>query len=290
MTADHGDNSPSPGRRSTDPAGSSRFDVVVRGYDRRQVDDHIFGLEQTVTRLRAELDQARGGRPSSDAGSLFSPGTGPRRGTSEETTEAPQASGLTPEVISSFTGRLQNILQAAEEEAEEVRTNARNFARAEEESGRTRLAELMRQRESVLSELGRVRSQLDGMLAQSETGAPAANGSQPESPSTGRPGQSRSSGQPAPKPVQPVQSPPTPQSNPRPSPSPRPRPEVTPRPAGPGGGEPGPGRPPARGTVAPQGQAGSGNAGHNGGAKRENSPGPRRGDSDGGRPHFGGNS
>jgi syndecan 1 len=176
MSADHGDGL-LPGRHSTDGenAAAPRFDVVVRGYDRRQVDEHIAGLERTLARQRTDLDQARAAapgtngtsgprtddpsRPRSGASALFNAGTGSSRPVG---TDSP--GGLTPEMISAFTTRLQSILQAAEEEAEEVRTNARNFARKEEDAGRTRLAELERRRETMLGDLGRVRSQLETVL------------------------------------------------------------------------------------------------------------------------------
>src|SRR5882724_1605909 len=171
MSADHGD-SPVPGRHTSDgeTAAAPRFDVVVRGYDRRQVDEHIAGLERTLARQHTELEQARGSangtngangtaQARSGAAALFNAGTGSSRpaGTDSST-------GLTPEMISAFTTRLQSILQAAEEEAEEVRTNARNYARKEEEAGRTRLAELERRREGMLADLNRVRGQLDTVL------------------------------------------------------------------------------------------------------------------------------
>lgn len=40
------------------PRPGHRFDSVVRGYDRRQVDQHIDGLDAEMTQLRAELEAA----------------------------------------------------------------------------------------------------------------------------------------------------------------------------------------------------------------------------------------
>ena len=71
------------------------------------------------------------------------------------------------------------ILQAAEEEAAEIRNKARAAvradeeraaglraaARAEEEAARRTLADLVRQRDAVLAELTRVRGQLEGLLS-----------------------------------------------------------------------------------------------------------------------------
>ena len=208
MSADHGDNA-GPGRPLSDgEPGAPRFDVVVRGYDRRQVDEHIAGLERTISRQRTDLDQPRNGSagPRADSRSgagLFGP-TG-RAGSPA----ADAAGGLTPEMISAFTTRLQSILQAAEEEAEEVRSNARTFARKEEDAGRARLAELDRRRESMLADLSRVRSQLDGLLntATKEpsigAGLPPATATPPDGMSLrgdkGGPTSTRRADQPAPR-------------------------------------------------------------------------------------------
>src|SRR5882757_153819 len=198
MSADHGDGL-LPGRHSTDGenAAAPRFDVVVRGYDRRQVDEHIAGLERTLARQRTDLEQARGGangtngangtaQARSGAAALFNAGTGSSRPTSTDS-----SGGLTPEMISAFTTRLQSILQAAEEEAEEVRTNARNYARKEEDAGRARLAELERRRETTLADLTRVRTQLEGVLdsakKESPIGANLPPGTPPPTPPQGLP-------------------------------------------------------------------------------------------------------
>jgi len=87
------------------------------------------------------MEQAResGGRTPATSNGTAAPGDRSRSGAAAlfGTGTRPDSSGLTPEMISAFTTRLQSILQAAEEEAEEVRTNARNYARKEEEAGRT---------------------------------------------------------------------------------------------------------------------------------------------------------
>ena len=50
MTADGSDRS----------FGAPRFDVVLRGYDRRQVDEHLSRLQRLMGRMRSDLDAARG--------------------------------------------------------------------------------------------------------------------------------------------------------------------------------------------------------------------------------------
>jgi hypothetical protein len=148
MTADHGD-SAAPGnvpgaafgRYSPHGESEGRFDLVVRGYDRRQVDEHIANLERTISRQRSEMQQAR--PATRDGGQV----------------------GNSPEKIGEFTGRLKSILEAAEEEAKEIRAEARNYARGEEEGVRARLADLERRRDAVVGDLSRVRGNLDALLA-----------------------------------------------------------------------------------------------------------------------------
>ncbi|MYW70865.1 hypothetical protein GTW08_01840, partial [Pseudonocardia sp. SID8383] len=41
------------------PGGSPRFDVVLRGYDRRQVDEHIVQMQRLMGRMRADIDALR---------------------------------------------------------------------------------------------------------------------------------------------------------------------------------------------------------------------------------------
>ncbi|HEY1968073.1 MAG TPA: hypothetical protein VGH89_09010 [Pseudonocardia sp.] len=150
MTADHGE-TPVPNRYPQPADAEGRFEIVVRGYDRRQVDEHITNLERTIARQRAELQQARSGAAQPAA--------------------APASGGHGPEKIGEFTGRLKSILEAAEDEAKDIRAEARNYARAEEEAARARLADLERRRDGVATELGRVRGQLDGILARLGGGA-----------------------------------------------------------------------------------------------------------------------
>jgi syndecan 1 len=63
---------------------------------------------------------------------------------------------------------MQTILQAAEEEAAEIRGQARSAARAEEErlvATRAALTNLVRQRDAVLADLTRMRGQLEALLS-----------------------------------------------------------------------------------------------------------------------------
>ncbi len=81
------------------PPGVPRFNVVLRGYDRRQVDEHVARLQRVIARMRADLNARqqfgegpgfgpppRGpippGRPVPPSGANLPPGAGgpPRPG------------------------------------------------------------------------------------------------------------------------------------------------------------------------------------------------------------------
>ena len=161
MTADGSDRS----------FGAPRFDVVLRGYDRRQVDEHLSRLQRLMGRMRSDLDTARGRLGPPPAGGRGRPTPRPRP-------DGPPATGAN-DVVGSFTDRMHAILQSAEEEAAEIRNKARAAVRADEEraaglraavraeedAARRTLADLVRQRDAVLAELTRVRGQLEGLLS-----------------------------------------------------------------------------------------------------------------------------
>ncbi|MEN3270241.1 hypothetical protein [Pseudonocardia sp.] len=181
--------------------GAPRFDVVLRGYDRRQVDEHVARLQRVVSRMRADLEMARSqpiplvqppsvGLPA--PGQQVPPGARPRP-TPRPRPGGPMPPGQSPDMINNFTDRMQSILQAAEDEAAEIRKKARSAARAEEENVRAQLADLVRQRDAVLAELTRMRGQLEGMLA-----APTARITLPPRDSSPAPTRPRDTPAPAP--------------------------------------------------------------------------------------------
>ncbi|MCW0214472.1 MAG: hypothetical protein OJJ54_14025 [Pseudonocardia sp.] len=164
MTADGGDR----------PLGAPRFDVVLRGYDRRQVDEHVARLQRVLGRMRADLDAARS-QPFPAVGLQGVPQDRPRPTPRPRPGAVPAPAG-SPDMIGSFTDRMQSILQAAEEEAEEIRgaarvaaqrevEAARAAARHDNESARAELADILRQRDEVVAELTRMRGQLEGLLS-----------------------------------------------------------------------------------------------------------------------------
>lgn len=228
--------------------GAPRFDVVLRGYDRKQVDEHVARLQRVASRMRADLDMARshpmllvsppGGIPASG---------GPRPAAQQPRPGHPQPGREGPDVVGNFTDRMQSILQAAEEEAAEIRTAAkrdagaeRESARRESESMRTELSELHRQRDAVVAELTRVRGQLEGMLAAPtarfavtpqpvQSGASAKPGASGQAGASGKPGasgQAGASGKSGPAQPGGQRQSEKPEGPPRPSPRPKPSPEV----------------------------------------------------------------
>jgi hypothetical protein len=220
-------------------AGVPRFDVVLRGYDRRQVDEHVSRMQRTIVRMRSDLEIIRSQPLPAVAG----------QGGGSRPTPRPGAGPDQPDMIGNFTDRMQGILQAAEEEAAEIRNRARAAARAEEERAKAEVAELTRQRDALLAEIANLRNQKQagGMLAAPTSrmqsppaeAAPAAAG-RPRGGQQGGP-----AGPDAPKPAQP---------RPRPGPARG----GQPGPNQPGPNQPGPGKAPVPGPGGPPGRARSG--------------------------------
>ena len=95
MTADGSDRS----------FGAPRFDVVLRGYDRRQVDEHLSRLQRLMGRMRGDLDTARSQLGPAPAG-------GRRRPTPRPRPDGSPPTG-TNDVVGTFTDRMDAILQSA---------------------------------------------------------------------------------------------------------------------------------------------------------------------------------
>jgi len=147
--------------------GVPRFDVVLRGYDRRQVDEHVSRLQRAIVRMRSDLDIVRSqplsavGRPSPVARPGMPPDGGPDA---------------------------QAIVAKAEEEAAEIRNRARSAARAEEERVKAQLVDLTRQRDALLAEISRLRGQRDGAQREAPVAAPTSRMSSPSDAPPGSPG------------------------------------------------------------------------------------------------------
>ncbi|MCY7341307.1 MAG: hypothetical protein LH603_05500 [Pseudonocardia sp.] len=205
---------------------AQRFDVVLRGYDRRQVDEHVTRLQRVLARMRADLELARsqpipvvhkpagfaGGYngqgqhgPGSNGPGSQGPGTrgpGQQGAPGGRSRPVPRPRPVQPpagepaDMIGTFTDRMQSILQSAEEEAAEIRRKASAAAHAESESVRAELAGLVHQRDAVLAELTRLRAQLEGLL-----GAPTTRITLPLRDAAPGPERPRDAGAPRPTPV-----------------------------------------------------------------------------------------
>lgn len=149
------------------------FDVVLRGYDRRQVDEHVAGLRRMNAQLRAQLAVRERRRGAASEASVSSGLEGRASDTIPEARRAPvadqQESGDAapggPDMVGAFNDRLRGILQAAEQEAQLVRSKAAESLLAEHAESRAALAELRAQRDAVVDELVRLRGRLDDIVS-----------------------------------------------------------------------------------------------------------------------------
>ncbi|MCD2186219.1 hypothetical protein [Actinomycetospora soli] len=147
-------------------ADGPHFDVVLRGYDRAQVDEHVAGLRRMVAQLRAQLAVRERRR-------VPEPPPTPRRELAatlqEGSPSAPAAAAPSqdPDQVGAFNERLRGILQAAEQEAALVRSKAAESLLAEHAESRAALADLRAQRDAVFDELVKVKGHLDDLVANS---------------------------------------------------------------------------------------------------------------------------
>ena len=170
------------------------FDVVLRGYDRRQVDEHVAGLRRMNAQLRAQLAvRERRRSTTGDASALEGrvSDTMPESRRSPATDQRPagdagEATPAGPDMVGAFNDRLRGILQAAEQEAQLVRSKAAESLLAEHAESRAALAELRAQRDAVVDELVRLRGRLDDIV--SGPARPAGAPQAPPSPPRPAPG------------------------------------------------------------------------------------------------------
>jgi hypothetical protein len=149
------------------------FDVVLRGYDRRQVDEHVAGLRRMNAQLRAQLavrERRRSAGPEAPASSGLEgrvSDTIPeaRRAPGGDQHESGDGTPGGPDMVGAFNDRLRGILQAAEQEAQLVRSKAAESLLAEHAESRAALAELRAQRDAVVDELVRLRGRLDDIVS-----------------------------------------------------------------------------------------------------------------------------
>ena len=157
-----------PGQRRPEPE-RPHFDMVLRGYDRIEVDEYIEKLLEENAELRRELDERR--PPASPP----SP-SGPRP--REE--PAPQHYDVDTPAEDSFGFRAEKLLRLAEREAAEMRTRATRDAEGVEATARRRAEEQLRAAEREADEI-RAQAVQRGRPAQ-EAGHPGGGAGQPPAP------------------------------------------------------------------------------------------------------------
>lgn len=182
-----------------DDSPGPHFDVVLRGYDRRQVDEHVAGLRRMVAQLRAQLavhDRRRTESDAETAGGLA--GAIPQARVASGQGD-PEAGDGETDTVGAFNDRLQGILQAAEQEAQAVRSRAAETLLAEHAESRAALAELRTQRDGIVDELVRLRGWLDEIVShpgRTPSAPPPAMGRAPRPWGAPPPGGPPPSGQP----------------------------------------------------------------------------------------------
>ena len=134
-----------PAQRGPEPE-RPHFDMVLRGYDRIEVDAYIDKILQDNAALRYELDAA-GTRPA--------PADPPEQRT-EQRTESLQHYDVDTPAEDSFGFRAEKLLRLAERESAEMRTRAARDAETVEATARRRAEEHVRAAEH---EAGQIRAQ-----------------------------------------------------------------------------------------------------------------------------------
>lgn len=142
----------------------NNYSITLRGYRPNQVDEYVARLQRVMARLESDLRQAR--EQSSALASAPPPHAPPPR-------PRPQRDRADLPDDAMFTERMEGILQAAEEEAAEIRQSAREAARAAYTRARSEVFDLATQRDAVLSELTTMRRQIEGMFPGAPAPAPA---------------------------------------------------------------------------------------------------------------------
>ena len=141
------------------PPGSPSFDTVLRGYERRQVDDHLSRLHREMAALRDDLAEAQRQRKLA---------TEHAEATEAELRELRARSAHTEPAAKedSFGYRAEKLLRLAEQEAAEARTHATKESAGIIERART---EAEKHRHEVEQNLIARASQLEQQAAQRNT-------------------------------------------------------------------------------------------------------------------------
>jgi DivIVA domain-containing protein len=128
-----------PGQRRPEPE-RPHFDMVLRGYDRIEVDEYIEKLLEENAALRREVES--GGAPSAPVERL-----------AEREEPSPLHYDVDTPAEDSFGFRAEKLLRLAEREAAEMRTRATRDAESVEATSRRRAEEQLREAEREADEI-----------------------------------------------------------------------------------------------------------------------------------------
>jgi hypothetical protein len=143
--------------RAAEPVAGSRFEVVLRGYDRDAVDAHLAERDAADEATRADLDERE--RRAEQAAERV-------RAAEAENAELKRAAAAAPAVVETgFGSRAEKILRLAEREAAEARSRAATESGAILDAARS---EAERHRHEVEEELISRVSRADQTAAQIE--------------------------------------------------------------------------------------------------------------------------
>jgi DivIVA domain-containing protein len=155
------------------PAYAEGFDLVLRGYDRHQVDAHLARTAALVTDMQEAL-AAAGARETALAAELAAVRAELERGRPSFDALGERVSQLlglaeteADQLRASARAEADETRASAERDAAQVRSDARRDADELAESTRRELADLGRLREDLLGDLAEVRGSLEDVLARS---------------------------------------------------------------------------------------------------------------------------
>jgi len=144
VTGQRGPSSDAVPSSSRPPLEPPQFDMVLRGYDRIEVDEYIAAILEENAALRREIE-ARAARPPEQRRAEPQPAA----------TAAPSAQsyGVDTPAEDSFGFRAEKLLRLAERESAEMRTRATRDAEAVEAAARRRSEEQLRAAEKEAEQI-----------------------------------------------------------------------------------------------------------------------------------------
>jgi len=147
VTGQRGASSDAVPSSSRPPIEPPQFDMVLRGYDRIEVDEYIAAVLEENAALRRELDARAAARPERR----------PEPATAATPTPTPYDVDTPAE--DSFGFRAEKLLRLAERESAEMRTRATRDAEAAEAAARRRSEEQLRAAEKEAEQIRSAASQ-----------------------------------------------------------------------------------------------------------------------------------